>query len=231
MTQQLDPTLLEALKSFDTPTVCNAIEKFEVRAATQGFFSMDTRCLLPELGTMVGYAITATVDASTTDVIPNVAPWEAWLRAMEAAPRPGVLVFKDVGPQPRRSAHFGEQMATISRRFGVAGILTDGGLRDVEALKRLGFHCFGPGLVPSHGNPRIVEVNVPVEVDGVYIQPGDLLHGDANGLTTIPIQLADLILPMCEKVLKTDTDLIQYFAGPEFSIEGLLHIYRSRLDE
>jgi regulator of RNase E activity RraA len=91
---------------------------------------------------------------------------------MEAAPKPAVLVFQDVGPQPRKSAHLGEVMGTIARRLGVVGVVTDGGLRDILELKRLGFHCFGPGLVPSHGNPRLLEVNIPVTIDGTRIEPG-----------------------------------------------------------
>src|SRR5512139_2427716 len=109
---------------------------------------------------------------------------------MAASPKPGVLVFQDVGPQPRKSAHFGEVMATIATRLGMVGLVTDGGVRDLLEVRRLGFQYFAAGLAPSHGNPRLIDVNVAVMIDGVRILPGDLLHGDVNGVTIIPAKIA-----------------------------------------
>ena len=226
MHEILGPEQLETLRNMDTCTICNAVETMGVRGHLEGHFSLGTRCLLPHLGVMLGYAVTVVVDASTEGVQAAPEPWEAWLRAMQAAPRPGVLVFKDAGPQPRQAAHFGEQMATIARRFGVTGIVTDGGLRDIQQLERLGFHCFGPGVVPSHGNPRLIDVNVPVRIDGVHVKPGDLLHGDANGLTTIPAPLAPQVLEIAIRQMNDERRRLAYFAGPDFTIEGLMRLYR-----
>jgi len=217
---------LEMLGTIDTCTICNAIEATGIRNRLEGHFSMDTRCLLPHLGVMLGYAVTVTVDASTEGVQADPEIWEAWLRAMETGPRPGVLVFKDIGPKPRRAAHFGEQMATISQRFGCVGIVTDGGLRDIQQLERIGFQCFGPGVVPSHGNPRLIDVNVPVEIDGVCVKPGNLLHGDANGLTTIPNGLASQVLEKAVLEMEDETRRLTYFSRPNFTIEGLMKLVR-----
>ena len=117
MSRQLGSEQLAALRGIDTPTVCNAIETFQVRGRVEGFLGMDIRFLLPELGTMVGYAITVTVDSTTPDVPRSEEAWLAWLKAMEASPKPSVLVLKDVGPEPRRSAHFGEAMGTVAKRL------------------------------------------------------------------------------------------------------------------
>ena len=204
MPRQLSSEQLAALRAIDTPTVCNAIETFQVRGRVEGFLGMDTRCLLPELGTMVGYAITVTVDSTTPDVPRSEEAWLAWLKAMEASPKPSVLVLKDTGPEPQRSAHFGEVMGTVAKRLGVVGIVTDGGLRDILELERLGLHCFGAGLVPSHGNPRLIEVNVPVEISGVRIHPGDLLHGDINGVTAIPLSIADRVVEAAAQIRDKD---------------------------
>ena len=221
MPRQLSPEQLAALQAIDTPTVCNAIETFEVRGRVEGFMGMDIRCLLPELGAMVGYAITVTVDSTTPDVPRSEEAWLAWLKEMEASPKPSVLVLKDVGPEPQRSAHFGEVMGTVAKRLGVVGIVTDGGLRDILELERLGLHCFGPGLVPSHGNPRLIEVNVPVEISGVQIHPGDLLHGDVNGVTTIPLSIADRVAEAAAQVREKEAQLMGYINSPEFTVEGL----------
>ncbi|MFB0545506.1 MAG: RraA family protein [Anaerolineae bacterium] len=221
MTGQLSLEQIEALKAIDTPTICNAIEKFGVRGRVNGFLGMDIRCLSPELGTMVGYAITVTVDSTTPDASQSREVWYAWLKAMAASPKPGVLVLKDVGPEPRKSAHLGEVMGTIAKRLGVVGVVSDGGLRDILELKRLGLHCFAPGLVPSHGNPRLIEVNVAVEIDGVRIEPGELLHGDINGVTTVPLLIADKVAEATARVREEEAQLLAYINGPDFTVEGL----------
>jgi regulator of RNase E activity RraA len=216
---------IQALKAIDTPTVCNAIETFNVRGRVEGFLGMDIRCLLPDLGAMVGYAITVTVDSTTPGVAPSSQAWRDWLTAMEKSPKPGVLVFKDVGPQVRKSAHIGEVMGTISKRLGVVGVVADGGIRDLLELERLGIQCFAPGLVPSHGNPRLIEVNVPVCLDGVWISPGDLLHGDVNGVTTIPLAVADRVVEAANRIREREAAAMAYYNGPDFSIDGAVALY------
>ena len=216
----LSPQQLEALQGIDTPTVCNAIEKFGVRSVVDGFMGMDTHCLTPEFGTMLGYAITVTVDSTTPAVPKSNAAWQAWLRAMESSPKPSILVLKDVGPQRRKSAHLGEIMGTVAKRLGVVGVVTDGGLRDILELKRLGLHLFCAGVVPAHGNPRLLQVNVPVEVDGVLIRPGDLLHGDINGVTTIPLSIADQVAAAATRHREAEAALLEYVNSPGFSVEG-----------
>ena len=217
----LTPQEIETLRLIDTPTVCNAIETFNVRGRIDGFMGMEIRCLLPELGTMIGYAVTLTVDSTTPDLPRDNGSWLKWARAMEAAPKPAVLVFQDVGPQPRKSAHLGEVMGTLATRLGVVGIVTDGGVRDILELKRLGFHCFARGLVPSHGNPRLLEVNCPVSIDGVQIQPGDLIHGDINGVTLVPLDIAAQVAEAADRIRLKEAEQMGYINSPDFTVDGL----------
>ncbi len=210
---------IRELKAIDTPTICNAIEKFKVRGRVEGFMGMDVRCLLPELGTMVGYAVTVTVDSTTEGAPLDSRAWFNWMKAMESSPKPVVVVFKDIGPFPRKSAHLGEVMATIAARLGVVGVVTDGGLRDIVEVKQVGLQCFAKGLVPSHGNPRLIEVNVPVTIDGVRVQPGDLLHGDANGVTAIPREIADQVAKAAMEVRADEAEVMAYIKSAEFKVE------------
>jgi len=213
---------LKALKSIDTPTICNAIETFMVRGRVEGFMTLNIRCLLPELGTMVGYAIPMTVDSTTPGIPQDPQVWYQWLKAMESSPKPGVLVMKDIGPQRLRSAHLGEVMGTLARRLGVVGIVTDGGLRDILEVKQLGLQCFAAGLVAAHGNPRLIEIGVPVVIDNVPIRPGDLLHGDPNGLTVIPEEIAGKVAGACQNVRQAEAELMNYIKSPEFTPEGFM---------
>jgi regulator of RNase E activity RraA len=213
-------TLVESLAAIDTPTICNAIEAFNVRGRVEGFLGLDIRCLSPDLGAMAGYAVTARVDASTPGAPPNRKAWEDWVRAMEAAPKPAVLVFEDVGPNPRKSAHCGEVMATLARRLGTIGLVTNGGVRDILEVRRLNFHYFAAGLVPSHGTTRFLEVNVPVTIDGVQIRPGELIHGDINGVTTIPPEIAGQLAEAAQRVREREAAVMGYTSDPDFTLEG-----------
>jgi regulator of RNase E activity RraA len=217
----LSPQAIEDLRAMDTPTICNAIETFNIRGRLEGFLGMDIHCLLPDLGSMVGYAVTATVDSTTPEVGQDEQAWLKWMQAMQASPKPAVLVFKDIGPQPRKSAHLGEVMGTIARRMGVVGIVTDGGVRDILELKQLRFHCFAAGLSPSHGNPRLIEFNCPVVIDGVRIETGDLLHGDINGVTIVPQTIANQVAAAAAGVRQKEAEQMAYVNSPEFTLEGL----------
>jgi len=217
---ELSPNQLQDLQALDTPTVCNAIETFKVRGRMEGFMGMDIRCLFPEMGTMVGYALTVVVDSTTTDVKGDDTVWRQWVEAMNDAPKPIVLVFQDVGPEPRKSAHIGEVMGTLARRMGAIGLVTNGGVRDINEVRGLGLQYFAAGIVPSHGNPRLLQVNVPVTLDGVRIEPGDLVHGDVNGVTTIPLSIADQVADAAERVRVQEAELLNYIKSDDFNLEG-----------
>ena len=137
---------------------------------------------------MLGYAVTCTADSTTAVRRDERGLLRLWA-AVEAAPKPAVIVIKDIGPERSRSCHMGEVMATTAKALGAVGCISDGGLRDVNEVQALGgFQYFCPGFVVSHGNPVICDVNVPVTLAGLAVQPGDLLHGDVNGVLVIPEQ-------------------------------------------
>jgi regulator of RNase E activity RraA len=112
-------------------------------------------------------------------------------------------------------------MATICSRLGAVGLVTDGGVRDLDGIRPLGFHMFAAGLVVAHGTLNILEVNVPVELSGVRIAPGDLIHGDANGVTTIPPGIADRLAAECRKGRERESTLKDYVHSRDFGLEGL----------
>ena len=211
---------MAALRALDTPTVCNAIESFKVRGRVEGFLGMDVRCLSPQLGVMLGYAVTLQVDSTTPEAKQDDQVWRAWMQAMADSPKPVVVVMQDVGPQPRKSAHYGEVMGTLSKRLGAVGVVTNGGVRDLDEVRRLGLHYFAGGVVPAHGQPRLVAANLSVVIDGVAIQSGDLVHGDVNGVTLIPLAIAGQVAGAAQQVRDEEAELMAYINGPEFSIEG-----------
>ncbi len=222
MSEPLTPEQLRELTAMDSATVANAVERFKVRGSTEGYMGMDIRCQFPEFGVMAGYAVTATVD-STTPGRP-MPPGEGHMRLFEAvaaSPNPVVVVLKDVSTRPSHSCLFGDVVAAVFHRLGVVGVVADGGVRDLEHVRPYRLQVFAPGIVVAHGTHTILEVNVPVTMSGVPIQPGDLLHGDANGVQSIPPEIADRVHAECKQVIAAETGLKDFAASPEFELAGL----------
>ncbi len=212
---------LEELRSVDSPTVANAIEAFKVRDDTQGFMGMDVRCLTPEFGVMVGYAVTATADSMTPGRARDRKGHMRLFDAIAASPKPAVLVVQDVGPKRTHACFLGDVIASLSSRLGAIGIVTDGGVRDLDGVRPLGFHIFAAGLVVAHGTFNIVDVGIPVEVSGTRVQLGDLIHGDSSGVTTVPLEIAEKLYAQCQKVREREISLRDYAHSREFTLEGL----------
>lgn len=225
------PALLHELGTIDTATICNAIERFKVRDRTVGYLGMNVRCLFPEMPPMVGYALTVTTESTTPGPPPTPHGTMRMWEALAAGPKPTVLVMKSLDPSPLRSCFFGEVMANTARRLGCVGIVTDGGVRDFSEVRALGLPYFAAGLVASHGNHRIVEVGVPVLMGGTSISPGDLLHGDVNGVTTVPMEIAERLPEEVEKIRVMEQQRIALVNGPDFSLDALrkaLGLYEGR---
>jgi regulator of RNase E activity RraA len=221
MSTVLTPDQLAELRSVDSPTVANAIEAFKVRDDTQGFLGMDIPCHTPEFGVMVGYAVTATANSMTPGRARDRKGHFKLFEAVAAAPKPSVLIIKEVGPRRTHSCFLGDVIATITKRLGAIGIVTDGGVRDLEGVKPLGYHVFAAGFVVAHGTFNIEEVGIPIEISGTIVNPGDLIHGDASGVTTIPPEIADKLYAECLKVRERETALRDFATNRDFTLETL----------
>src|SRR5207302_1078098 len=121
---------------------------------------------------------------------------------------PPVVVFQDLD-NPVASATFGEVMATTYKSFGAVGLVTSGAGRDLDQ-EALAFPCFSNGIISAHGYCHIVQINIPVHVGGVMVQPGDLLHGDRNGVTTIPREIATAVAQACPKFMAAEAVVLDY---------------------
>lgn len=217
----LTPEQLDALRQLDTPTVSNAIEEFRARPRVEGFAGWELRCAFPELESMVGYAVTCTADSTTEGRTQERGLLQLWA-ALEAAPKPAVLVIKDIGPERSRSCHMGEVMATTAKALGAVGCVSDGGLRDVVEVRALGgFQYFCPGFVASHGNPFICETSVPVTLEGMTVHPGDLLHGDVNGVLVVPAAVADRVAGAAQRVRDAERVVLDFVRAEGLTVEKL----------
>ena len=211
---------LDSIRAVDSPTIANAIEPFNVRPYTEGYVGHDVRCLIPGMGTMLGYAVTATADSTTEwRRRPDSRVLELY-HAIQASPKPCVVVIQDVGQDGQRSCHAGEVMATTMKRLGSVGLITDGGLRDIVEVRALGdFHYFGAGLVVAHGRASIVDVGVDLTISGMAVRPGDLLHGDENGIVHIPDELAGKVVESAMRIREDEAERLDRLNRPDFELE------------
>jgi regulator of RNase E activity RraA len=213
--------LIEFLKTVDTATVSNAIELLKVRPDAEGFASLELKCLFPEFGPMCGYAVTAQVETVTEGSPETEEGFVQLFEAVESSPNPAVVVVQEAGGDRDRCAHAGEMMASIFSRLGAIGLVSDCGVRDISAVRKIGFHYFARGAVASHANFHIVRTGVPVHVSGVTIRTGDLLHGDENGLLTIPESGREQLPAMVEQVVSKERALLQFVRDSGFSASKL----------
>ena len=213
--------LLDFLRTIDTPTVANAIEVLKVRPRTEGFPSVDLRCLFPEMGVMCGYAVTAQVETVSAGNAITEERFVELFEAVEATRKPAVVVVQEIGRNPGWAAHSGEVMATIFSKLGAIGLITDCAVRDLSAVRRLPFHYFARGAVSSHAHFRIVRSNVPVEVLGMTVHPGALLHGDENGVITVPEENRESLSAAIEQVLSNERKLLEFVRQPDFRASRL----------
>lgn len=213
--------ITDYLKSVDTPTLCNAVELLRVRPQSSGFTPLQLRCLFPEFGRMCGYAVTAQVETVTAMEPLSGAGFYELFDALSASPKPAVVVLQEIGGYGDYAAHCGEVMATIFTRLGAIGLVSDCGVRDIPEVRSIGMHYFARGTVASHAHFRIVRANVPVQVLGIPIRPGELLHGDENGLMTVPNVPQERIESAVNEVRDRERALMEYIRGPEFTLQGL----------
>lgn len=211
------PAWFEDLKKFDTPTICNAIELFEVRPRNTGYMNDTIKACFPKMPPMVGYAVTSTfrslapprggdVYASMSDQVASFA----------TLPGPAVIVYQDLD-LPIASATFGEVMCSTYKAFGAKGLITSGAGRDLDQVEALGFPTFTSGSICSHGYCHTLALNVPVVVGGICVYPGDLLHGDLNGISTIPAEIASEVAQVCRELMAAEQIILDYLKTPSIN--------------
>src|SRR5713101_3724538 len=139
-------TVLDQLRRFDTPTVCNVVELFDMRLRTAGYLDARIQACFPKLPPMVGYASTATFRSAAPPRAGNVYSGLADQVASFAETGPAVVVFQDLD-NPVAAATFGEVMCTTYKAFGAVGLITSGTGRDLDQVEALSFPCFTNGTI------------------------------------------------------------------------------------
>jgi len=201
---------LKLLAQFDTPTISNVIELFDVRPRSAGYMDSRIRACFPEMPPIVGFASTATMRTAEPPAGGEVySSLDEQLARFADLPGPAIVVFQDLDDPPV-GATFGEIMCASYQCFGALGIVTSGPARDLDQVRRMGFAAFSNGAVSSHSYSHITSLHQPVRVGGMEIQPGDLLHADANGVCGIPGAIASEVAQAAAEFVAAESVVIDF---------------------
>lgn len=220
--------LLEALRRFDTPTICNALERVVPHRQGYGYTTQPLLCAHPDLPPLVGYARTATIRAAQPSGRDAAAERKARLdyyRHVSEEPHPTVTVIQDLDPAPGWGAWWGEVNTHVHRGLGSLGVITNGSVRDLDQVAE-GFQLLAGSVGPSHAFVHPVESAVAVTVAGMAVQPGDLIHADRHGAVVIPTDVADRVPAAAQEVMRGEAPLIQASKRPGFGYDVLERLLR-----
>ena len=213
---------LEKLRKYDTCTLANAIERLNIRPRNEGFLSAAVTCRFPKLPPVIGYAITARMRSSVTP--PNGKCYyenpDFW-RYVAGFSGIGVLVIQDSDEKPGVGALLGEAYARISRAFGCVACVTNGAVRDLPGIEALGYQLFAGSVAVSHAYAHVVDFGDPVEIAGVRISNGDLLHGDLHGVQIVPRNYVSQLPALADEVLREDREIFDMTERKDFSVAVL----------
>mgnify|MGYP006298508077 CR=1 FL=1 len=196
MSHAIDQEVLDRIATYDVPTISNAIEFFGLRSRIEGFAGPSVRSMFAESITRIGFASTAKVSASQPPTDDQKGLLGQHFESVREAPKPTLAVIQDTDQRPVGS-FWGEVNATVHLSLGCVGVVTNGGVRDLEEVRSLGFGYYASCVLVSHGYIHVEAVGVPVTIDGLAVNPGDLLAADQHGVVSIPLEIANRLPAAC----------------------------------
>lgn len=198
---------IEELAGFDTPTVCNAIECFNLRDRTEGYTQPGLYLRTSDAKPMVGYAATAQVSGKYPfkDTYENLMGYYEHVRETGL---PTIAVIEDLDKVPS-AAFWGEVQATVHMSLGCVGTVIQGGVRDIPESGKLGFKFYSTEINVAHGYTHVVNYAQPVTILGMTVRPGDLLHVDQHGATVIPHEIAPKLAKVCRAIADAEMPMLE----------------------
>jgi regulator of RNase E activity RraA len=177
------------LKRWNTPTIYNGWEQITRHdPAGDGFNIEETRDFMPQMGVMIGYAVTVVCEPSNRSHKQNKAASMDYYRYVASQPGPKIVVVQDLDKPRTVGAFWGEVNANIHKSLGCVGTITDGAVRDLDEMTNAGFKALARRLCVGHAHSWPVQWDVEVEVFGRKVRPGELIHADKHGFLVIPAE-------------------------------------------
>ncbi len=184
------------LKRWNTPTIYNGWEAITRHDRTSGWFNREeTRDYMPEMGPMVGRAITVVIEPGNPEH-PKALPRAAaeYRDYVASVPGPKIVLVHDLDKPEVIGSFWGEVNANTHRALGCVGTITDGAIRDLDEMRNAGFKAIARRMCVGHAFSTPVRWGCEVEVFGTTVEPGRLIHADKHGFLVIPPEDEEQIL-------------------------------------
>jgi len=218
-----DPKLLETLRKYDTPTICNGLELVVPERRATGFTTSQMVSCNPSLPPIVGYARTVTfraLDPSPMSPMEQKDKRIAYYEYVASQPGPTIPVLQDIDPVPGFGAFWGEVQTNVHKALGCPGAVTNGSIRDLDVLAE-GFHLIGGEVGPSHAHVHVDDFGNQVNVFGMAVKHGDLIHADRHGAVVIPHEAAEALPAAISKIEKKESFILEAARSPGFTVHDL----------
>jgi regulator of RNase E activity RraA len=219
-----EPSDLEALRAFDTPTVCNALELVAPARRALGFNRRPLIAPFPAFKPVVAFARTATIrsrEPHPPGLRDEAKTRLAYYEQIADPPMPSIAVIQDLdGPDVGLGAFWGEVNSHVHRGLGCLGIITDGSVRDLDVWAADVFVLAG-SIMPSHAHVHVVDIGTVVNVAGMVVSPNDVIHADRHGAVVVPAEAIRALPAAAALIAQREKVLIEASRKPDFSIERL----------
>ena len=236
MAELSEQEILEKLKGFDTPSITNVVATYPSDPLCLGLYEpwrsnwytdQSVRCIYPELGRLVGYAVT--VVYSLPDPNFNRLTMRDLVEALAKSRKPSIIVIKqDFPPEILPKVGLcGGNMTTMFKACGAVGVVTNGPSRDIDEIRPMNFQYLMSGVTPGHGSMAIRAVNVPVSVAGMDVAPGEIIHMDENGACKFPADRLAEVYKNVQELAKNEAESMGR-VGALKSAEDVLAMLKSR---
>src|SRR5215469_6939798 len=215
---------LEPLKAFDTPTICNALELVAPARRATGFMRRPLIAAFPDLKPVVGFARTAMI--RSRELHPRSREEATRVRLayydhIAAQPLPSIAVIQDIDmPDQGFGAFWGEVQSNIHKGLGCAGVVTDGSVRDLDAMAA-DFFVLAGSIMPSHAYVHLVDFGGTVSVAGMLVSPNDVIHADRHGAVVVPAEAVKKIPAAVGLLTRREKVIIDAARSPGFSVARL----------
>jgi 4-hydroxy-4-methyl-2-oxoglutarate aldolase len=218
LAQMSTTELLAGLRSIDTPTITNVVATYPTNPLCLGLFNPWTenwytdssiRCIYPELGPAVGYAVTCVYGMPDPNY-PGRLSYQDVIEALDTSPKPTILVIQQKWPPEifNKAGLAGEIMTTSAQAVGCVGLLSNGPSRDIDAIRRNKFQMLLGGVTAGHGAMGVMAVQVPVTISGMDVAPGEMIHMDENGAVKFPADRLAQVLGNARAMLDKEATLL-----------------------
>jgi regulator of RNase E activity RraA len=229
MPNKLTTRQFEFLHSIDTPTVCNLIEIVTPHRRGFGYTVKHLHCPFPDLPPIVGYAKTVKIkskDAFKAGDAGYMAKRLDYLDYIASEPRPSISVIEDTdGEHVGFGAFWGEVQTNVHKALGVLGVVTNGSVRDIPMVAK-GFQMLAGSISPSHAFVHMEEYGTPVNVHGMAVESGDLIHADQHGAVVVPADKVDEMMQALIGLNEREAKIINAAKDPGVTVEKLKEAMR-----